>query len=170
MVPLKQGVTTRDATEADLPAILDIYNREVESGTATFDLTPRAIAEQRMWLKEHQAPYCAIVAVDGDEVVGFGSLSSYRPKRAYAPTTENTVYVRQDRQRQGIGMALLAELLRRARDSGFHTVIARITGGNEGSVEMHRRAGFELIGVEKEVGRKFDRWLDVVTMQLILDD
>jgi len=164
-------IAVRDAAEADLAAILAIYNEEVRTGTATFDLEPRTLAQQRVWLKEHAPPYCAIVAVDGAaEVVGWGSLSVYRTKGAYRLSVEDTIYVRADRQRQGIGRALLSELMRRAREAGFHTVLGVITAENDVSIRLHEAFGFEVIGRAHEVGYKFDRWLDVVTMQRMLAD
>ena len=102
------------------------------------------------------------------EVVGFGSLSPYRDRPAYSTSVEDSVYVRRDRQGQGIGKALLEELLRLATAHGFHTVMARIVGGHEASIALHRAAGFEFVGTEREIGRKFGRWLDVVVMQVLL--
>jgi phosphinothricin acetyltransferase len=103
-----------------------------------------------------------------DIVVGFGSLSPYRSRPAYSTTVEDSVYVRRDRQRQGIGRLLLQELVRLATLHGFHSVIGRIVDGHEASIGLHRLCGFELVGVEREVGRKFGRWLDVVVMQRLL--
>ena len=101
-------------------------------------------------------------------MVGFGSLSPYRSRPAYSTTVENSVYVRRDRQGEGIGRALLAELVHRATAHGFHAMIARIVGDHEASIALHRACGFETIGTEREVGRKFNRWLDVVLMQRML--
>jgi len=158
----------RDATEADLRAILDIYNAEVATGTATWDVTPRGYEEQVAWLAAHSAPYCALVAVEGDEVVAWGSLSRYHPRPGYRFTVEDTVYVRPDRQRRGLGRAVLQELMARAQAGGFHAILGKISGDNEASLELHRRCGFFEAGRERELGYKFDRWLDVVTMQLLI--
>jgi phosphinothricin acetyltransferase len=100
--------------------------------------------------------------------VGFGSLSSYRDRPAYSTTVEDSVYVRRDRQGQGVGRVLLEELVRLASGHGFHAVIARIVGGHEASIALHRACGFEPVGIEREVGRKFGRWLDVAVMQRLL--
>jgi L-amino acid N-acyltransferase YncA len=163
------GIALRDATEADLAAVLAIYNGEVLTSTATWDLTPRTMAEQVAWFAAHQAPYCAIVAVEGDEVIGWGSLSRYHPRPGYRFTVEDTVYVRPDRQRRGIGRIVLDNLLARSRAAGFHTVLGKISGDNLPSIELHRACGFVEAGRERELGFKFDRWLDVVTMQRLLD-
>ena len=132
-------------------------------------MIPRTPAEQVAWVAEHSGAHPAIVAVSPTGVViGFGSLSPYRPRPAYSTTVEDSVYVHHDFQRQGAGRAILNELLALAGAHGFHAVIARIAGGNDGSVALHEACGFEVIGVEREVGRKFGRWLDVVCMQNLL--
>ena len=162
----------RPATVDDAEAIRDIYNYEVAHGTNTFDLVPRTAEEQRAWIARHQGAHPAIVAVAegpaGACVAGFGSLSSYRDRPAYATTIEDSVYVHRDRRGGGIGRALLEELVRLAAGHGFHTVIARISGTNEPSIRLHRSCGFELVGVEREVGRKHRQWLDVVELQRLL--
>lgn len=146
-----------------------IYNRAVETTTATFDMTPRSTAEQLEWIAEHSGAHPAVVALGpSNQVLGFGSLSPYRPRAAYSTTVENSVYVHEDFQRRGAGRAILMELLRLAEGYGFHSVIARIAGDNEASVALHAACGFEMIGVEREVGRKFGRWLDVVCMQHLI--
>jgi L-amino acid N-acyltransferase YncA len=153
----------------DAEAIRDIYNREVTGSTVTFDLVPRTIEDQHAWLAEHAGAHPAVVAVDDDSrVVGFGSLSPYRTRPAYATTVEDSVYVRPDTQGKGVGKALLTELVRLAADHGFHSVMARIVGGHEASIALHKACGFEVVGVEREVGRKFGKWLDVVLMQRLL--
>ena len=101
-------------------------------------------------------------------MIGFGSLSPYKERAAYAPTVEDSVYVDADHRGQGLGKALLHELVRMGRDHGFHSIMARIVGDHEASIELHRACGFEDVGVEREVGRKFGRWLDVAVLQLVL--
>jgi L-amino acid N-acyltransferase YncA len=161
-------VLVRLARPEDNEAIRAIYNREVVGSTVVFDLVERTPAEQGRWLEEHSGPYPAVVAVTAQgEVAGFGSLSPYRPKPAYATTVEDSIYVRADYRGQGVGRAVLAEVVRLAKVHGFHAVIGRIVGDNQASIALHRVCGFELIGVEREVGRKFGQWLDVVAMQLL---
>jgi L-amino acid N-acyltransferase len=156
---------------SDAEAIRSIYNHEVLNTTATFDIVARSLEEQRTWLAERSGAFAAIVAADDAEagaVVGFGALSPYKERAAYRTTVENSVYVRRDRGGQGIGRLIVDELLRSAAASGFHTVIARITATSEASIALHTKCGFEMVGVEREVGRKFGRWLDVAIMQHIL--
>jgi L-amino acid N-acyltransferase len=157
---------TRLATPADTEPIRDIYNREVTGSTVTFDMVARSSEDQLAWLREHRGAHPAIVAVDGEgTVTGFGSLSPYRSRPAYSTTVEDSVYVHPDYRGLGTGRLLLAELVRLAAIHGFHTIMARIVGGHEVSIALHRNCGFELVGVEREVGRKFGRWLDVALMQ-----
>ncbi|HET9059151.1 MAG TPA: GNAT family N-acetyltransferase [Acidimicrobiales bacterium] len=146
-----------------------IYNKAIETSTATFEMTPKSLQDQLAWIAEHSGAYPAIVALaDDDEVVGFGSLSPYRPRPAYSTTVENSVYVHDDHHRKGIGRAILVELERLAQAHGFHAIIARISADNDASIALHTACGFEMIGVEREVGRKFGRWLDVACMQRLV--
>ena len=102
------------------------------------------------------------------EVAGFASLSPYRDRPAYRTTVEDSIYVHRDHRGAGVGRALLAEIVDVAAARGFHTVIARIVGGHDASIRLHRSLGFDHVGIEREVGRKFGRWLDVVVMQKLL--
>jgi L-amino acid N-acyltransferase YncA len=160
----------RLATLDDAAAIRAIYNLEVESSTATFDLVPRSLEDQRTWLVARTGAFSAVVAVASDEVVGFASLSPYKERAAYRTTVEDSVYVRRDQQGRGVGRALLDHIVDVAAASGFHAVMARIEGGSEASRALHAACGFELVGIEREVGRKFGRWLDIALMQLVLTD
>ena len=158
----------RLAHATDAEAIRAIYNVEVLESTVTFDLVPRSHDDQREWLAAHSGAHPAVVAVDGEEVVGFGSLSPYKDRPAYSTTVEDSVYVHRDWRRKGVGRLLLGELLGLATTHGFHAVIARIVGDHDASIALHERCGFTLVGVEKQVGRKFGRWLDVVELQALL--
>ena len=161
-------LTTRLAERRDAEAIRAIYNREVLGSTVTFDLVPRTIDEQIEWLDRHSGGHPAIVAVDDGVVVGFGSLSPWRPRPAYSPTVEDSVYVHHEHRGRGIGRTVLDELVRLAEAHGFHSVLARIVGGHDASIALHAGLGFEIVGTEREVGRKFGRWLDVVLMERLL--
>jgi len=160
----------RPAEADDLPGIAAIYNDAILNSTATFDVEPWSEERWRDWLRRHADPYAAIVAADGQEVLGWAALSPFRSKAAYRYTSEDSVYVREDQRGNGIGRLLLARLVEVAAENGFRTVIARIAGDNPVSVRLHERLGFETVGVEREVGRKFGRWLDVVVMQWMVAD
>ena len=153
---------------SDAEPIRSIYNVEVLGSTATFDLVPRTPEEQLVWMAEHRGPHPAIVAVDDEAVLGFGSLSAFRNRPAYATTVENSVYVDAANRGDGVGRALLEQLIVLAGQHGFHTLIARVGGGNQASIALHLACGFEMVGVERQVGRKFNRWLDVSVLQRLL--
>lgn len=164
-MPVKYRLASLD----DAEAIRTIYNREVVGSTVTFDLVPRSLEDQLAWLDGHSGAHPAVVAVDDDGLIcGFGSLSPYRPRPAYRTTVEDSVYVDPSHQNQGIGKGILLELVRLAESHGFHAVIGRIVGGHEASIALHSACGFMQVGVEREVGRKFGKWLDVVLMQKLI--
>ncbi|MDE0652511.1 MAG: GNAT family N-acetyltransferase [bacterium] len=159
----------RLANRGDAEAIASIYNHEATRERTVFDLRERSVAEQQDWLAERSGAHSVIVAVSDGEVVGFASLSPYRPRPAYNTSVESSVFVRRDHLRRGIGRALLEHLVGLAAEVGFHSMIARIAGANEASVRLHAECGFELVGVERQVGRKFGRWLDCTVMQRLLN-
>lgn len=167
---LGSSIAIRPATLADARAIMEIYNREVLETTATFDLVPRTLEQQQAWLSARSGAFSAIVAVDvaTRQVVGFAALSAYKERAAYSTTVEDSVYVHRAFAGRGVGKALMLHLIDIARDSGFHSMIARIEAGGTASRALHASVGFELVGIEREVGRKFRRWLSVAVMQKML--
>ncbi len=158
----------RPATLADAAATAAIYNHEVTTSTVTFDLVTRSVDDQAAWLGARGGALEVVVAEIDGEVAGFASLSPYRDRPAYRTTVEDSIYVHADHRGAGVGRALLGEVVDVARQRGFHSVIGRIVGGHDASIRLHAAVGFEHVGVEREVGRKFGRWLDVVVMQLLL--
>ena len=171
MASPESRIAIRHAVESDAEAICAIYNWEVEHETSTFDIVPRSLESQRAWITARSGAFAAIVAVDElDQVVRFGALSEYRDRAAYSTTVENSVYVRRDLGRRGIGRLLLTSLLDHATASGFHAVMARIEASGTASRELHAACGFQLVGVEREIGRKFGKWLDVAIMQCLLHE
>ncbi len=160
----------RLATLDDARALLDIYNPQVLESTRTLDLVARTVEQQRDWIEARSGGLAVLVAEDPDdgEVIGFGSLSFYRDRPGYRTSVEDSVYVAAGHQGRGVGGALLAALVDAARARGFHAMFARIVGPQEASVALHERHGFELIGIEREVARKFGRWHDVALMQRLL--
>jgi L-amino acid N-acyltransferase YncA len=163
-------MTIRPATHADLPAILEIYNEQVLNSTATYDYEPDTLEGRAGWLEEHEREgYPVLVAEDeAGRVVGWASLSRFRAKIGYRFTVENSLYVAADRRGQGIGRALLAALIKSARERGFHAIVAGIDADSEASLRLHESFGFEKVAHFKQVGFKFGRLLDVVFMELLL--
>ena len=161
-------VKIRRATLDDAASIAEIYNHEAVQQSTVFDLRGRTLEEQREWLRDRSGAHAVIVASDDSGVVGFAALSPFRNRPAYNTTAECSVFVRRGCHRQGIGKALLSRLIELATEGGFHCLIARIAGNNEASVKLHEACGFFHVGVEREVGRKFNRWLDVTILQRLL--
>ena len=161
-------VVIRPAAAADAEAVRRIYNHEVEHTAHTFDLVPRSLAEQQAWLRDREGALGVVVAEVGGEAAGFASLSEYRPRAAYRTSVESSVYVDESVRGRGVGRRLMQEMVRVAEARGFHTMMARIAGGHEASIRLHQAVGFEVVGTEREVGRKFGGWLDVVVMQRML--
>jgi phosphinothricin acetyltransferase len=168
LAAMPASISVRPVADGDAEAIRAIYNPEVLESTVTFDLVPRTLEDQLAWQHERSGAHAVLVAVAEGEVVGYGSLSTYKERAAYATTVEDSVYVRRDQQGRGVGRLLLGELLVVATAHGFHAVMARIVGGHDASIALHAGLGFEIVGTEREVGRKFGRWLDVVVMQKLL--
>lgn len=159
----------RKASLEDSEAIRHIYNHEVMNSLVTLDLTPRSDAEQRHWIAEHSGVYPAIVAVIDGKVSGFASLSPYRSRPGYSTTVEDSIYVDSLVRKQGVGKVLLTELLKLANQHGFHACMARIMADHQASLSLHKSCGFELVGIEREVGRKFGKWLNVAVLQTIIN-
>ena len=161
-------VVVRLATLDDAEEIRRIYNHEVEHTTHTFDLRPRTLEDQRAWLQDREGALGVLVAELDATVVGFASLSEYRPRAAYRTSVESSVYVDETLRGRGVGRRLMRELVEVARTRGFHTMVARVAGGHSASIQLHEAVGFTVAGTEREVGRKFGGWLDVVVMQRML--
>jgi L-amino acid N-acyltransferase YncA len=160
----------RPAQPTDISAILDIYNEAVLHTTATYDYEPNTLEERTLWFDHHQQQNLPIiVAVDETgTVLGWGSLSKFREKIGYQYTVEHSVYVAPDRYRQGIGRLIVVELIELARKLGKHAMIGGIDAENEASLRLHLALGFEEVAHLKQVGYKFNRWLDVIFVQRIL--
>jgi len=158
----------RVARLEDLAAIDAIYNHYVASATCTWQYEPSPPSERRAWFDAHGEQHPVTVAVDGATVVGFGSLSVFNKREGYRFTVENTVYVHPEHHRRGIGRALLADLIARARALGHRHIIAGVSADQEASMALHRAAGFVEVGRMNGVGEKFGKLLDLVYLQLVL--
>jgi L-amino acid N-acyltransferase YncA len=160
-------LSIRPARTDDIGAITEIYNEAILTTDATFDTETKTEDEQRIWFTHHNSKNPIIVAEESSVIIGWASLSEWSDRCAYSDIAENSLYVKKEFRGKGIGRKLLEELIREGEKVGLHTVIARITGGNEVSIHLHESLGFEHIGIMKEVGRKFGKLLDVYLMQKI---
>jgi L-amino acid N-acyltransferase len=159
-----------DATEEDLPGVLAIFNDVIARTTAVYREQPVTLQERQTWRASRlQQGFPVLVAKDGSGVLGFASFGEFRAWPCYRNTVEHTVHVRADARGQGIGQSLVEALLPRAQRLGKHVMVAGIDGDNAVSRRLHVRLGFQEVGCFREVGRKFDRWLDLVFMQRLLE-
>lgn len=155
----------------DIQDILDIINYNILHSTALYDYTIRSYQQQKDVLEDKVSKkFPVIVAEIDNKVVGFGMYGEFRFREAYKFTVEHSVYVNNDFHGNGIGKILLAELIKIANKQNLHTMIAVIDAENQSSIDFHKKFGFETVGIIKESGYKFDRWLDSVFMQLILEN
>jgi len=158
-------MTIREATESDLTAIAAIYGHEARTGIATFDTEPRSIDRWRDHLESTDPGDHLLVATDEEVIVGYAHSSAYRPKPCYAATRETSIYLAAEAQGQGLGRQMYDDLLGWLVADGIRTVVAAVALPNPGSLALHRACGFEEVGVMRDVGRKFDRWIDVLWLQ-----
>jgi L-amino acid N-acyltransferase len=158
----------RRAELADAEAITEIYNEAILATTATFDTEVKEVAERIEWLKLHDDRHPVLVALSENKIAGWSALSRWSERRAYDDTAETSFYVRSDFRGRGIGRKLKEATIEEARRLGFHTLIARVAEGSEESLHLNASMGFFHVGTLKEVGRKFDRLIDVHILQKML--
>jgi phosphinothricin acetyltransferase len=142
----------------------------VPRSTCTYQLEPETIEARTAWFHEHDdEKYPVIVAEVDGQIAGWGSLSGFRPRAAYAPTVEASVYIRHDRHRRGLGRLILLDLIERARRAGFHSIVGGVSADQTASIALQQSVGFQKVAHLVEVGYKLGQWLDVVYLQLMLD-
>ncbi|GAB2705696.1 GNAT family N-acetyltransferase [Mucilaginibacter koreensis] len=162
-------VFIREMTTDDLPEVLDIYNDIILTTTAVYSEQPHTLEMRTAWYNERKAAgFPLMVAEHTGRVVGFATYGSFRAWPCYRYTVEHSIYVHKESRGLGISKLLLQQLIELAKQAGMHALIAGIDSENEISLHLHRRFGFEQAGYFKEVGYKFDRWLDLIFMELIL--
>lgn len=158
------------ASREDVQQIADINNHVIEYYTANFDWYAHPLAYYEEWFRNKQENnYPVLVAKHGDEVLGFASYGQFRGKLGYLHCMEHSVYVKKGNQGKGIGSALLRAIIEEAKRNEVHVLVAGIDSSNEESIRFHERFDFQKTGEMKEVGKKFDRWLDLTFLQLILN-
>ncbi|MDO8949188.1 MAG: N-acetyltransferase family protein [Actinomycetota bacterium] len=161
-------LSIRPAAISDAAAVARIYNQAVARTTATFDTELKTEDDRRLWLTRRAKEHPAIVATVDVGVAGWGAFLPWSDRCAYRSTVEMSVYVDEQHHRGGVGAALSRELLRLAPEVGIHSILARVCSENTASLAMAERLGFREVGTMHEVGRKFDRWLDVVVLELLV--
>jgi len=166
---MNNNIIIRHATEDDLPAILDIYNDAILNTTAVYDYEPHTM-EMRMqwWQTKKEQGFPVYVAEEEGHLLGFSSIGPFRAWAAYKYTVENSVYVAADARGKGTGKMLIPPLIGTSRELGIHTIVAGIDATNEASLKLHQHFGFREVADFKQVGWKFNRWLDLKFLQLIL--
>lgn len=160
-------ISVRKAFISDIEIITQIYNAAILETTATFDTEVKTIEDRKLWFDSHGQQHPIIVATIEQKIAGWASVSPYSDRKAYNTTVEVSVYVAAQYRNQGVGKLLLHQISNEAHQCGAHTILARITQGNDTSIHLHEQLGYEHVGVLKEVGVKFNQWLSVHLMQKV---
>ncbi|THF47570.1 GNAT family N-acetyltransferase [Allorhizobium terrae] len=161
----------RDAHDGDLAAICDIYNHAVEHTTAIWNDVLIDVANRSIWLEQRRARGFPVLVAEVDgKVAGYASYGDWRAFDGYRHTVEHSVYVDKDCRGAGLGKILMQALIERAKAGNVHVMIAAIEAGNVASIALHEKLGFRLVGIHREVGTKFGRWLDLAAMELRIDN
>jgi L-amino acid N-acyltransferase YncA len=167
---MRAALTIRDAAEADAPAIAAIYAHHVLNGTASYDYEAPSADDTRAKIRRiRDAGWPFLVVEEHGAVVGYAYATQLRDRAAYRFTCENSIYVRHDCTGRGVGKALLETLCARARECGFHQMIAVVGGAEPASIALHEKCGFAVVGRLGKVGFKHGRWLDTVYLQRALE-
>lgn len=156
-------VLIRPATRTDLPRLTEIYNHYVINTPVTFDLAPHTVERRTAWFEQFglSGRHRLMVAEENGIVLGYAGTTRFRAKAAYDPTVETTIYCSSDATSKGLGSRLYAALFEAIADEDVHRIVAGYTMPNAASAALHQRFGFQLVGVFRENGRKFDRYWDV---------
>jgi len=162
------GVSIRDATQDDAPAIARIYNQGIEDRLATLETVLRAPEERAAWLAAREAKHPVLVAVDDEEVLGWASLNRFNPRPAYDHVADFSVYVAREARGRGVGSALLSALVERERAIGYHKLVLAAFPHNAAGMRLYERHQFRTVGVYHEQGMLDGRWVDVVIMERLL--
>lgn len=166
---MSEHLSIRQASLKDIPEILDILNYEIEHSTVVYDYKKRTLVQQEKWFKSKQENKMPILVVEeNNTILGYGTYSIYRPWEAYKYSVEHSIYIQNKAQAKGIGKIIMEALITQAKDKGYHTMIAGIDAENDVSYHFHKKFGFKEVGRLNEVGYKFNRWLDLIYMQLYL--
>lgn len=162
-------VRIRDAEMKDLPSILKIVNFEIEHSTSIYDYHKKTLQDQTLWFEQKKSKKMPlIVAEKNGSVIGYGTYGIFRPWDGYQYSVEHSVYLDKNSRGEGTGKKIMSELIHLARERGFHTMIAGIDANNAKSIKFHTNFGFKEVGRFNQIGFKFEKWLDLLFMQLLL--
>lgn len=162
-------ITIREATEADLPAILEIYNEVIVNTTAVYDYKPHTLEMRQQWFStKREQGFPVFVAEDEGVIYGFSTIGPFRNWAAYKYSVENSIYVAASARGKGVGKLLFPPIIKAAAERQMHTIVAGIDAANESSIKLHERFGFVEVAHFKQVGYKFGKWLDLKFFQLLL--
>lgn len=162
-------ITVRPAARADAPAIAEIYNQGIEDRIATLETDLRTPEERRRWLAARGSRHPVIVAEREGQVVGWGSLNQFNPRRAYEYVADFSVYIEREWRGKGVGSRLLARLVELARELGYHKLVLSAFPWNEGGMALYRKFGFRTVGIYREMGKLDGRWADTIIMEKLLE-
>lgn len=159
----------REATLSDIPAILEIVNYNILNTTSIYDYDTKSLPEMEQWFYDKQnAGWPVLGAFENNRLIGYATYGTFRFKEGYRYTVEHSVYIHPEHNGKGAGGLLLKTLIDKAAKHGYHTMIGCIDAENSGSIAFHKKYGFTEAGLLKESAFKFDKWLDLLFMQLIL--
>jgi phosphinothricin acetyltransferase len=165
------AILIRKATKNDIQKILEIINHEILNSTVVYDYDARTYDEQVKWFeKKKQEGFPVFVATDNSEVIGYGTYGIFRAFQGFKYSVEHSIYIHKNGRGKGTGKLLLAHLIKTAKEQNYHVMIAGVDASNKASVQFHEKFGFNTVGVFKEVGFKFDKWLDLHFLQLTLKE
>ena len=170
MIPMNEGLTFRDATLDDVAVIAEIYNESILAGGATMDDRPKTLDDIRKYIKGFSEREGYVLLERDGYVVGWGVIKRFGSGPAYRHTCETSVYLRHSEIRKGYGSRIKRELIDRCKRYGYRHLIARIWATNTASIEYNKTFGYEMVGIQKEIGHMNDAWQDIALMQLVLDD
>ncbi len=162
-------ITVRLATLDDAPAIATIYNQGIEDRIATLETELRTADERHQWMATRGPRHPVIVAEAGGEVVGWGSLNPFNPRKAYDYIADFSIYIERRWRGKGVGSRLLARLIELARELGYHKLVLSAFPWNEGGMALYQKFGFRTVGIYKEQGKLDGRWVDTIIMEKLLE-
>ena len=163
------AIAVRPATLGDAAAICAIYNQGIEDRVATLETDLRTPDERRQWLASRGPRHPVIVAEAGGEVVGWGSLNAFNPRKAYDYVADFSIYVERKWRGKGVGSRILARLIELARDLGYHKLVLSAFPTNPGGMALYEKFGFRTVGIYKEQGKLDGRWVDTIIMEKLLE-